>query len=232
MKNHNLSRPLGRPGFTLVELLVVIAIIAVLAGLLLPIGGRVRQTATRNKANAELEQVAFAIETYKVKLGHYPPDAPNSPGGLAVNPLYFELLGTKLVGNEYQTLDGSARLAAAAVPTVFGAGLSGFVNCTRAEGDDAPAARAFVAQLKPSQYGRALINGLEVPLLASSIRWPQNHPFQPVPGSNPAGLNPWRYNVSNPTNNPGSFDLWVDLLIGGKTNRISNWSRQPQIVHD
>jgi hypothetical protein len=33
---------------------------------------------------------------------------------------------------------------------------------------------------------------------------------------------------TNPTNNPGSFDLWIDVLYGGKTNRISNWSKDPQ----
>jgi len=42
-------------------------------------------------------------------------------------------------------------------------------------------------------------------------------------------LNPWRYNSANPTNNPGSYDLWIQLKIGGKTNLISNWSKQAQI---
>jgi hypothetical protein len=34
---------------------------------------------------------------------------------------------------------------------------------------------------------------------------------------------PWRYNVSSPTNNPGSFDLWVELDIGGKKHVVGNW---------
>jgi hypothetical protein len=44
-------------------------------------------------------------------------------------------------------------------------------------------------------------------------------------------VNPWRY-TSNPqsaTNNPGSYDLWVQLVMGGKTNLICNWSKQVQI---
>ena len=90
------SQPRPPTAFTLIELLVVIAIIGVLAGLMLPVGGRIKQTAQRNKARAELEQIAFAIETYKEKLGHYPPDAPNSPNRPRINPLFFELLGTKL----------------------------------------------------------------------------------------------------------------------------------------
>ena len=42
------------------------------------------------------------------------------------------------------------------------------------------------------------------------------------------GINPWRYNSSNPTNNPGAYDLWVQLSISGKTNLICNWNKQVQ----
>jgi hypothetical protein len=45
------------------------------------------------------------------------------------------------------------------------------------------------------------------------------------------GLNPWRYVSSGPTNNPGSYDLWVDLYIGGKTYRLSNWSKEAQFAN-
>ena len=45
--------------------------------------------------------------------------------------------------------------------------------------------------------------------------------------SPPHKINPYRYNSSSPTNNPRSYDLWIDVLIGGKINRISNWSEQP-----
>lgn len=218
-------RPLT--AFTLIELLVVIAIIGVLAGLMLPVGGRIKQTAQRNKARAELEQIAFAIETYKEKLGHYPPDAPNSP---RVNQLYYELIGTKIISikdNEiiYETLDSKGQISTGEVTGKFG--VDGFVNCTQiASSDDTPPAKSFLTQLKPTQYGEI---GNQVFVLVCSIRWPDNHAFQPVPAQ--AGLNPWRYVVTNPTNNPGAFDLWVDILVGGKTNRISNWSPQPQIVN-
>ena len=37
------------------------------------------------------------------------------------------------------------------------------------------------------------------------------------------GKVPWRYNVSNPTNNPGSFDLWVEIDIAGKKEIVGNW---------
>jgi len=43
-------------------------------------------------------------------------------------------------------------------------------------------------------------------------------------------FNPWHYVSTNPTNNQGSFDLWMDVLWSGKTNRISNWSPDSQVV--
>ena len=44
-------------------------------------------------------------------------------------------------------------------------------------------------------------------------------------------VNPICYLSSNPTNNPNAYDLWVDVIIGGVTNRISNWSAEPQVIH-
>ena len=46
----------------------------------------------------------------------------------------------------------------------------------------------------------------------------------------PVTLNPWRYNSSHPTHNQATYDLWVDVIVDGKTNRISNWSDKPDIV--
>jgi prepilin-type N-terminal cleavage/methylation domain-containing protein len=44
------------------------------------------------------------------------------------------------------------------------------------------------------------------------------------PGPQGADFNPWHYDASDPTHNPDSFDLWIDLLIGGKTVTIGNWN--------
>jgi hypothetical protein len=64
-----------------------------------------------------------------------------------------------------------------------------------------------------------------VTILITSVGGP-DAAYQPLGG---VDLNPWRYNSSSPTNNPGSYDLWVQLSIGGKTNLICNWSKQVQI---
>jgi hypothetical protein len=33
----------------------------------------------------------------------------------------------------------------------------------------------------------------------------------------------WRYVASVPTNNPGRFDLWIDIRVGGKKLVLGNW---------
>ena len=85
--------------------------------------------------------------------------------------------------------------------------------------------------MKPNQLGSIKISSQhQITLLACSQSWPLNPGLAQVKNADPGGLNPWRYVSSNPTNNPGSYDLWVDLLIAGVTNRVSNWSQQPQLL--
>lgn len=224
------SRGSGRRAFTLIELLIVISIIAILAAMIIPASMMVKRAGMIRKAKSEIAQVATAIDSYKDKLGHYPPDNPmlTNPDRFILNPLFYELQGTIRTGagaNEvFQTLDGRTNILVRAVPTAFGGGVSGFVNCTRAGGDDIAAAQKFPLSLKPGQYG-FLANG--VGLLTSSVPWPDS--LGPVIAGAPAGMNPIRYNSSSPTNNPKTYDLWVDIMIGSKTNRISNWSENPEI---
>ena len=194
-----------RSGFTLIELLVVIAIMAILAALLIPAINKMKQRAAINRAQAELGRVAAAIDSYQTKLGHYPPDNPNN---VARPTLYYELVGCTNAGSGvmFYPLDGSLNVSNITV-----------VNTSAGSGDDAgSAARSFIKELKPNQY--AAENGLRY--LGVTIDGPSGMIGE---------LNTFRYNYSNPTNNPTKYDLWLDLKFGKNLYRVNNWSKVPII---
>jgi prepilin-type N-terminal cleavage/methylation domain-containing protein len=225
------SRPLCSPrvqAFTLIELLVVIGIISLIAAMIVPVTGAISRNKLKARARVELAQLRVAIEAYKTRMGHYPPDNPSNP---YVSQLYYELLGVTNTGSAYTTLDGSAQIAAGNISTAFHA--DGFINSSQpVGGDEARTAVAFLRGLKEGQYADATVGGVTVRVLTSSIGWPGSSPHPGLAGAtaSPANANPFRYVSSNPVNNSSSFDLSVDVVIGGKTNRISNWSRDPIIV--
>lgn len=215
--------------FTLVEMLIVISIIAVLAAMIFPAFAAVKKSMTIKKARAELKAVAMAIDSYKDKKGYYPPDH-NGFTNATTTSLYFELSGvtntpvsTVAANNWFETFDGAAKINAFDCQNTFGQG--GIMNCSKATGEDGgQAATVFIKQLKPNQYGE-IAPGVRV--LTCSVVWPLDS------GKIIAGVdyvNPWRYVSTGPTNNNESYDLWVDIVVGNKTNRISNWSETPEIV--
>ncbi len=217
----------SRRGFTLIELLVVIAVISVLAALIFPVTRGLKIKRMKSVAYAELNQMETAVSAYKSKKGFYPPD---NGTNVVFNQLYFELSGTTNANGVFRTLDGDSSVTVAQIKSIFG--IDGFMNSSVAGGggdDSAPATR-FITGLRPNQIGQLNIGGTPVnALLVCSVRWPDNI-GQIVPNGVTTGLNPWRYVSNNPTNNPGSYDLWVDIVIDSRTNRISNWSTTPQVL--
>jgi prepilin-type N-terminal cleavage/methylation domain-containing protein len=219
-------------GFTLIELLVVIAIMSILASMMFPIGKALNRAKMKARAQGEMTQLETAIQSYKAKLGTFPPDNPATP---VINQLYYELSGTIVTNTGgsarfYRTLDGNSQLSAdaATFQTYFGPRVSGIANTTRAAGDEGVFAVNFLkGALRPDQVA-ILPSGAKV--IVTSLRWPEGQPYHPVPGAAFKTVNPWRYNSSNPTNNPGTYDLWVDVIIDGKTNRFGNWSKEPVLV--
>ena len=222
-------------GFTLIELLVVISIIGILAAFTVPVLSRVERHQYISQTQAEMGQLQAAIESYHATYGFYPPSNPNypaTPNQAMFSPLYFELLGTTInsTNGTYQTLDSSASISTVTVTVQNGLGVGGFINCTKpGSAEDAPAAKNFLPGLKPNQFGINITNGfnsanIPVTLLLGSVGGPDST-YQPL---NASGLNPWRY-VSPGVNNPNSYDLWIQLVIGGNTNLICNWSKEVQI---
>jgi prepilin-type N-terminal cleavage/methylation domain-containing protein len=236
----DLPRPTS-PAFTLIELLVVISVIVILAALTFPAMTGVKASMTRTRALAELKGVIAVIEAYHDKLGYYPPDnplpqppPPTGPNNWALNQLYYELLGTTnatvLGVPGYQTLDGSAKIKATDLPVSFSnPNLTSFMNISRGGGDGLVGAVSFFPGLKPSQFLAITNNVSTTPIctvLGAGIDGPLLY-HDTLGGK----LNPWRYNSSSPQYNPKSYDLWIDVTAGNKTNRICNWSDKALIVN-
>jgi prepilin-type N-terminal cleavage/methylation domain-containing protein len=224
--------------FTLIELLVVIAIMGILAALILPVMGAVKKHQYLYNTQAEMAKLETAIDRYKAAYGFYPPSPTTPPTAgnpsTLVNQLYYELTGTTNLdvnSPKYQSLNDptlpilTGGTAGSDVDKAFGVG--GFMNCSKpAGGEDVAAARNFLPDLRPNQvWINYTNNNVAVTLLRGSVGGPDAN-YQPL-GS--PDVNPWRYNSSSPTNNPGSYDLWIQLVIGKQTNLICNWTKQVQI---
>jgi hypothetical protein len=163
--------------------------------------------------------VEQAIATYKIDKGFYPPD--NKEGNKPVlpvpNALYYELGGAVYDKNSdlFTPLLGGNPVLSADLNTTFHT--RGINNAGIDDGGEGPRAKAYITDLKPNQHGKT-VSGLEV--IGTTVDGPLMYNT----------INPFRYVSTNPTNNPSSFDLWVDVIVAGRTNRISNWSDQPEIV--
>jgi len=230
-------------GFTLVELLIVIATIGILAALVMPVFSRVQIHAVIQRAQSERDQIETALERYHSKYGFYPPSnagvSAQFPLGALTNQLYYELVGTTNIGTaanaNYLTLDYRITNTPVLAQQVFG--VSGFMNCSRsgAGGEDAVAAQSFLTGLKSSQLANVPVSGGTVSVLCTAAH--SDSSYQPIPGPSPNSpvttidgrpANPWRYLYPG-VNNPNSYDLWIQVFIGGKTNLICNWKTDPQI---
>jgi prepilin-type N-terminal cleavage/methylation domain-containing protein len=218
-------------GFTLVELLAVIAIIGVLAAFTIPVLDAVKKRQVISHTQAELGQLDAAIKSYHATYGFYPPDNHLNQPNPAINQLYYELMGVTNSGGTFKTLDGRATISSSgpdSAQSVFG--VPGFMNCSKpGAGEDAAQAKSFLVGLRPNQLGTNGVSSASIPFLCASVGGPDdNYP----PSGSPlgvVGLNPWRYNSSNPTNNPGGYDLWVQLSINGTKYLICNWSKTVQV---
>ena len=207
----------GSTAFTLIEMLVVISIIGILAALIIPTARIASAKKTLSTVEAELHQLEVPIEHYKEKLGYFPPDNTNNP---AQPPLYYELGGTVSDHGStvFRPLAGGAPIAASSMRTNFN--LGSFMNSSPTEDD----VKNFHTHIKASQAATNSVGVIFFIVPAQGPSDPKN-PYQIISGK-PAGLNTWRYDSSSTNrHNLEGYDLWAEILLGGKTNIIGNWKR-------
>lgn len=214
----------SRRAFTLIEMLAVIAVIAVLAGLVVGLTSRASSAARDNKIKTMRDQLITAIEAYHAHHGFYPPDhrLPSGQVNSATPPLFYELTGMVVdnVQGRFHSPNYGENLTSAQVRAFFNS--DGFVNAS----PDPKRVRSFI-ELRSEQHD--LLNASpDVRVLVVPVRWPlepEAGGFPPAPVPWRPGLNPWRYVSTNPTNNPGRFDLWAEFVDGRRVRMISNWQR-------
>jgi prepilin-type N-terminal cleavage/methylation domain-containing protein len=222
--------------FTLIELLVVIAIMAILAALIFPAMARMHRIKSIARAQAELAQVQAFIESYKAKMGFYPPDSRspiNQEIAAGLNQLYYELDGTTFTGSDtFVDRDHSSPpLTTNMIKTFFGPGVAGFANADRGSAEEGTIAHKFLNTTRPGLITSVTLSNTATKLTVTAnilvCTVPGIDPNNPVLNNGSPALNPWRYNSSLPTNNPSSYDLWADIVSGSEVIRICNWSSKP-----
>jgi len=65
-------------GFTLIELLTVIAIIGILASILIPVVGRVRESARNSQSISNIRQLSLGVQLYSNDFGFFPGTNPRN----------------------------------------------------------------------------------------------------------------------------------------------------------
>lgn len=163
---------------------------------------------------AQREELAGVIETYKAHFGFYPPLlTPTSPDRGIINPLCYELLGTRFDRRSSAfyipiTKDG---LAATAVRKFFK--MDSFSNSLAFPTVPTNFLSNRAVAPQPLTRDADLFGlGLTYTMFTPEAFWEDYH------------FSPWRY-ATNPANhNPGKYDLWVEVDVAGKHFTIGNWS--------
>ena len=230
-----MKRRTNKDGFTLIELLVVIAIIAILAALVVGLSGTAGRKMTESRVKAELAAIETAIEAYKNKFGHYPPDNPDTS---TINALYYELTGvlySSTRGTFKDPMSGNV-MSPKLIKEHFG--VDGFVNGSKTESalkkfyEPRPENVRHISEEhddEDSGRGHKSHHSDEVHILCVPSPWPLSRDDQPVrlDGKAVKGVNPWRYASSQPVNNVQQYDLWAEYVVGDEVWVIGNWKSEP-----
>jgi hypothetical protein len=164
----------------------------------------------------ERGKLVAAIEAYKARFGVYPPDHVLSRQPLVVDPvtntLLYELVGTIYnPTNKMFQVGGMEAAEEKYVKDFFQ--IEGFRNCGKT-----PDSITNFLRIEPVPARQlhddpdVFAVGFQVPYegIAPDVVWEFD-------------ASPWRYVSSSPTNNPGKFDLWIELKTKYQRVVIGNW---------
>ncbi len=165
---------------------------------------------------AERASIVEAIERYKVHFGVYPPDHVLSRQPLVVDPvtntLLYELAGVTF-NRAKKTLqvDGLEPAEEKFVKS--------YLQCDRFRNSGETRSNVFDFLKMDSLPARQLHDDPDVFALGF---------YAPYEAVGPAlvwefDATPWRYVSTAPTNNPGKFDLWIEVKTRHRRVLIGNW---------
>ena len=168
---------------------------------------------------AERDVLAKAIEKYKAQYGYYPPDHLVTSNPMIVdavtNQLLYELTGTVYnASNQTFAAHTFQPVEVKLIRELFN------IEKFRNSANKPESVKHFLAE--NSFSSREIHDDPDVNVL---------RPLMSVEGVADDLLyefdcTPWRYVTSAPTNNPGRFDLWVDLVCGKEKVTIGNWPKR------
>jgi len=169
-----------------------------------------------DEIRSQRRQLVGAIEAYKAGMGFYPPDHVLSRNPLRIdavtNQLLYELLGTVYdPTNETFSAKGFERVGKGMIKEMFNT--DGFKNS--ASSDDS-VKHFLVADFVPSRevHDDPDVNVLSFSSALEGIDGDVAGEFE---------FSSWHYVSSTPTNNPGRFDLWIEVKAADRAIIIGNW---------
>ena len=184
--------------FTLIEILTVIAIIGIVASFTMPVYHSALAHADGMVAKSDMSATELLLEQYKARYSVYPPSGTN----VNVNPLGIELTGAEKLNGKEVLLTGQPLTI---IPSVNGMG-GVYNHGANGSVDNVPAVN-FLANWNVGRNHLLKYGSTNYYILVSHENNETNVIHYSYPG----------------TNNPSSYDLWIDYTIGRKTYTIDNW---------